>query len=115
MFSLPTFLSTLGLRGARALGLAVFLSGLLLAAPAAFAVDVNTATPEQLQTVRGIGPKTAQIIIAERDRGGRYQSIADLTERVKGIGPKRAAAMQAAGLSVDGVALPTEGQTQRAN
>jgi len=74
----------------------------LLAAPAAFAVDVNTASSEQLQTVRGIGPKTAQIIIAERDRGGRYQSIADLTERVKGIGTKRAAAMQAAGLSVDG-------------
>jgi len=104
MFSLATFVSTLGRRSLRALGLALFLSGVLLAPPAAFAVDVNSASPEQLQTVRGIGPKTAQTIIAERDRGGRYQSITDLSERVKGIGPKRAAAMQAAGLSVDELA-----------
>jgi len=82
----------------RAAGLAV----LLAAAPGAFAVDVNTATQEQLLTVRGIGPKTAQTIIEERSRSGNYQSLEDLSERVKGIGPKRAAAMQAAGLTVEG-------------
>jgi len=88
------------MRLARVVGLAT----LLVAAPSAFAVDVNTATQEQLLTVRGIGPKTAQIIIEERGRGGRFQSLEDLSDRVKGIGPKKAAAMQAAGLTIEGTA-----------
>lgn len=66
----------------------------------AHALDVNTATQEQLRGVRGIGPKTAQIIIEERSRGGSYESLEDLSDRVKGIGPKKAAALQAAGLTV---------------
>lgn len=60
-------------------------------------IDVNQATLEQLRSLRGIGPKTAQIIIDERKRGGRYESIEDLSDRVKGIGPKKAAALQSAG------------------
>jgi len=67
---------------------------------AALAVNVNAATQAQLQAVRGIGPKTARIIIEERLRGGRYESIEDLSDRVKGIGPKKAAALRAAGLTV---------------
>jgi len=82
----------------------VSLAAFLFAAPGAFAVDVNTATQEQLLTVRGIGPKTAQMIMQERQRGGRYQSLQDLSDRVKGIGPQRAAAMRAAGLTVQGAA-----------
>jgi len=100
MVSSPFLFSSLVRRLLRTLGLAA----LLAVAPGVFAVDVNTATQEQLLAVRGIGPKTAQIIIEERSRGGNYRSLADLSERVKGIGPKRAAAMQAAGLTVDGEA-----------
>lgn len=66
----------------------------------AFAIDVNAATQEQLRELRGIGPKTAQVIIEERARGGRYESLDDLSDRVKGIGPKKAAALQASGLTV---------------
>lgn len=66
----------------------------------AHAVDVNVATQEQLRDVRGIGPKTAQIIVEERSRGGRYESLEDLSDRVKGIGPKKAAALKASGLAV---------------
>jgi len=101
--------------GVRRMLRAAGLATLLAVAPGAFAVDVNTATQEQLLTVRGIGPKTAQTIIEERSRGGHYQSLEDLSERVKGIGPKRAAAMQAAGLTVEGgaataaVAPPAQG------
>jgi len=83
---------------------AASLAALLAVAPSAFAVDVNTASQEQLLTVRGIGPKTAQIILEERNRGGHFQSLDDLSDRVKGIGPKKAAAMQAAGLTVEGPA-----------
>lgn len=67
----------------------------------ALALDLNTATEAQLRGVRGIGPKTAQVILEERERGGRYESFSDLSDRVKGIGPKKANALQAAGLAID--------------
>lgn len=83
-----------------AMGLAASL-GLFLPTPV-HALDVNTATQVELRTVRGIGPKTAQIIIEERSRGGRYESFEDLSDRVKGIGPKKAASLQAAGVTLSG-------------
>lgn len=81
----------------------LLLLGLGLAMPGlAGAVDVNVATLEQLRSVRGIGPKTAQTILDERTRGGKYESFDDLSERVKGIGAKKAAALQASGLTLGG-------------
>lgn len=74
----------------------------MIAPGLANAVDVNSATQEQLRGIRGIGPKTAQIIIEERTRGGRYESFEDLSDRVKGIGPKKSAALQASGLTLGG-------------
>lgn len=73
------------------------------------AVDLNSATLEQLRGVRGIGAKTAQMILDERDRGGRYVSFADLSDRVRGIGPRRAQTLQSAGLTIDGGGLRTSG------
>lgn len=85
-------------------GASLSAAGLGLAALAApsivHAVDVNTATQAQLETVRGIGPKTAQTIVSERTRGGPYESFQDLSDRVKGIGSKKAAALQAGGLTL---------------
>ena len=78
------------------------------------AVDLNTATLDQLQGIRGIGPKTAQIILDERSRGGRYLSFADLSDRVRGIGPRRALALQSAGLTIDGGGTRLSGQGQQA-
>lgn len=74
------------------------------------ALDLNTATLDQLQGIRGIGPKTARIILDERTRGGRYLSFADLSDRVRGIGPRRAQALQAAGLTIDGGGMRLSGQ-----
>lgn len=88
-------------RVAKALRALTLLGALLLPGLAA-AVDINTATPQQLQEIKGIGPKTAGIIIEERERGGRFESFSDISERVKGIGPKKAASLQAAGLTVGG-------------
>ena len=75
-------------------------AGLALAPAGAGAIDLNTASAQELQTVRGIGSKTAEVIVQERTRGGRFLSLQDLSDRVRGIGPKRLQSLQAAGLTV---------------
>lgn len=77
-----------------------------LGAPCALAVDVNQASAQQLETIRGIGPRTAEVIVNERERGGRFESFEDLAERVRGIGQKKAQALEAAGLKVGDGAAP---------
>ena len=67
------------------------------------ALDLNTATAEQLKDLRGVGPRTAQIIVQERNRAGPFESLEDLSDRVRGIGPKRLQALQASGLRVSEV------------
>lgn len=84
----------------RALSVLLLTAGLGVAAPNAQAVDVNQATATQLEGVRGIGPRTAEIIVRERERGGAFESLEDLSERVRGIGQKKAQALQAAGLTI---------------
>ncbi|NHC61760.1 ComEA family DNA-binding protein [Paenalcaligenes suwonensis] len=68
----------------------------------AWAVNVNVATDEQLQQIKGIGPKTAALILEERERGGPFVDFQDLQERVKGIGAKRAQSLQQEGLTIEG-------------
>ncbi|OAE61899.1 DNA-binding protein [Achromobacter xylosoxidans] len=84
----------------QALGALLLSAGLGVAAPPAQAVDINQATAAQLEGLRGIGPRTAEIIVRERERGGRFESLDDLTERVRGIGQKKAQALQAAGMTI---------------
>lgn len=50
-------------------------------------ININTATADQLQTLKGIGPSKAQAIIADREQKGDFKSI-DEIKRVKGIGEK---------------------------
>jgi competence protein ComEA len=56
-------------------------------------VSLNTATAEQLETLDGVGPATAQKIIEWRTQHGGFRAIADLGE-VPGIGPKKLAALR---------------------
>jgi len=49
-------------------------------------VDINTASVEELDKLPGIGPTTAQKIIAYRDENGPFASIEDIV-LVSGIGP----------------------------
>ena len=50
-------------------------------------VNINTATSEQLQTLSGVGPVTAQKIIEYREKNGGFKRIEDLM-KVSGIGTK---------------------------
>jgi competence protein ComEA len=56
-------------------------------------VNLNSATLEQLDTLDGVGPATAQKIIDWRTENGGFRSVDDLAQ-VPGIGPKRMAALR---------------------
>jgi competence protein ComEA len=83
---------------ATAMAFALGLSGLAVLGPSdAWAVNVNQATAQQLQAVKGIGAKTAERIVAERARGP-FESLEHLAERLSGIGAKTIVRLKAAGL-----------------
>ena len=56
-------------------------------------VNINTADVVLLQTLPGIGPVTAEKIVADREKSGNYTSLDELS-RVSGIGPKRVEALE---------------------
>jgi competence protein ComEA len=59
---------------------------LTLSGFAAAAVNINTATKEELTSLKGVGDKRAQEIIDYRKKNGDFKSVDDL-EKVPGIGP----------------------------
>ncbi|GAA3956824.1 helix-hairpin-helix domain-containing protein [Gordonia caeni] len=57
------------------------------------AVNLNTATAAELDTLPGVGPVTAQAIISWREQHGGFSSVDQLAE-VDGIGPARLAKLR---------------------
>lgn len=64
------------------------------------AVNINTATPAELDGVKGIGPSKAQAIVDYRSKNGPFKSLDDL-KNVKGFGEKSIAKLKGE-LSVSG-------------
>lgn len=56
-------------------------------------VDVNRATPDELDALPGVGPATATAIVTERERNGPFVDVDDL-DRVPGIGPAKIDALR---------------------
>jgi competence protein ComEA len=56
-------------------------------------VNLNTASPEQLDALPGIGPATASAIVADREANGPFASVEDLL-RVRGIGEAKLAQLR---------------------
>lgn len=78
-----------------AAGAAAVAGGPRAAAPAAPGVplNLNTATPEQLDELDGIGPATAQQIVEFREAHGGFGTVEELAQ-VPGIGDKRLASLR---------------------
>lgn len=51
-------------------------------------INLNTADAAALDTLPGVGPATADKIVADREANGPFASVEDLS-RVSGIGPKK--------------------------
>ena len=66
--------------------------GSAAAAPSA-PISLGNATAEQLDTLDGVGPATAEKIIQWRTENGGFTSVDDLGE-VPGIGPKKLEALR---------------------
>ncbi len=69
-------------------------SGSALGATSAGAlININTASPEELDALDGVGPSTAQKIVDYRSTSGGFKTI-DEIKNVPGIGDAKFAAMK---------------------
>lgn len=94
------------------LGFVLGFSGLVSAAdpnPAGVAaININTASAEELTQLKGVGEKLAASIVAYREANGPFKTVEDLAN-VKGIGPailKNNAAILTVGTAVPPVPPP---------
>lgn len=65
------------------------------------AVEVNTATSAELDSIKGIGPVKSALIMSERKKAP-FKDWNDFVTRVKGVGTDSAATFSAGGLTVNG-------------
>lgn len=74
------------------------------------AVNLNTASKEELETVNGIGPQKAEAILEYRRRNGPFKKVDDL-KKVSGFGDKSVKSMRSE-LSVDPAAPALTGKAE---
>lgn len=82
---------------------ACFLAALITATAFA-AVEANTASEAELDSIKGIGPSMSRQIMTARAQRP-FKNWTDLIDRLKGVGPKTAGKFSEQGLTVNGAAL----------
>ena len=85
----------------------------LVTASAFAAVDINTASEADLDSIKGIGPGTTAKIMEQR-KTAKFKDWDDLIQRVSGMGEKRAAKLSADGLTVNGATFKASGLSKPA-
>ena len=75
-------------------------------------VEINQASEADLDGIKGLGPATTRLILAERQKA-EFKSWADLISRVKGLGENSAAKLSEAGLSVNGMGYMPKSATNK--
>lgn len=75
------------------------------------AVDVNTATTAELDSIKGIGPVKSALIMAERKKAP-FKDWNDFVTRVKGVGTDSAVKFSAEGLTVNGSSYRASGKAE---
>ena len=63
----------------------VFALMFILTGPTWAAVNINTATQSELESVKGLGAAKAKAIIVYREKNGPFKSVDEL-DKVKGFG-----------------------------
>lgn len=82
-----------------------------LLSASAWALEVNTATEAQLDSVKGLGPSSTGRILQARE-ASPFKDWADLMARVKGIKASAATKLSAEGLTVNGAAFNPKSSAQ---
>ena len=65
----------------------LFISSLFVCAAALAAVNLNTASQQELESLKGVGPSKARAIIEYRKQHGPFKSVQELDD-VPGFGEK---------------------------
>ena len=64
-------------------------------------IELNQASEIDLDGLKGVGPSLTRQVLNERQKGA-FTDWADVMQRIKGIGPKKADSLSAQGLRVQG-------------
>ena len=91
-----------------------FFATMMIAAAAFAAVDVNKATQAELDGIKGIGPVTSRLIMAERNKS-EFKNWEDFITRVKGVGDNSAAKFSDSGLTIGGAKYTPTAKTAGAS
>ncbi len=81
--------------------IAATIATVLLASVAWAQVDLNKATEIELDGLNGVGPALTREVMTEREKAP-FRNWPDVMQRVKGIGPKKAANLSEQGVRVQG-------------
>jgi competence protein ComEA len=72
----------------------LFISSLFVCAAALAAVNLNTASQQELESLKGVGPSKARAIIEYRKQHGPFKSVQELND-VPGFGEKTVRKLEA--------------------